>query len=197
MARGDKKTYNQQQQQSYGQASDVASQASQNQQALLGSAMPGYRAELASPGYTPAEQQAITQATEGSLAGAFGAARSRMADTAARTGNPAGYVAGEEELAREQGQQNAQALGGLEEAFGQARIQGEQNALQGLSGLYGETNPQISSGLGAQSSLVGTQGRVATQPGFWSRVASNWLSPAGIAGARGMPGAGARGGGGK
>lgn len=170
MARGDKGTYNQQQQAAYGQASGVAKAGAGQSAAAFDPALAGYQGELANPGYTPAEQQAMTQATAGSLAGAFGAARNEATDAAGRTGNWAGYGSTEEELAQEQARENAQAMGGLQQAFGQARIQGEQNALGGLSSLYGQANRETASGLGAESSLVGTQGRVATQPSFLDRL---------------------------
>ncbi|MGH9484547.1 MAG: hypothetical protein ACRD1F_05785, partial [Terriglobales bacterium] len=113
MARGDKATYNQQQQQAYGNANQAAQQAFANQNASFTPAEAGYQSELASPGYTAAEKQAMTQADLGSLAGAFGAAAARERDRAAATGNTAGMNATEEELGRQQGQQQAQAMGSL------------------------------------------------------------------------------------
>ncbi|HUX68031.1 MAG TPA: hypothetical protein VMV31_11150 [Terriglobales bacterium] len=179
MARGDKGTYNQQEQQSWANSNQAAQQGYANQQQSYGSAYGGYQGELANPGFTPAEEQAMTQATSGSLAGAFGAARTRLQDHAARTGNTAGENATEEQLAREQGQQNAQALGNLQQAFGKARIQGQQNALQGLGSLYGTSTNATDAAMNSGANLVGTQGRMAMQPGFWGSVLAGGLGAAG------------------
>lgn len=178
MARGDKGVYNQQQQQAYANANRAAQQGFANQQAAFGQAYGGYTGELANPGYTGAEKQAMRQATSGSLAGAFGAARDRELGAAARTGNAAGLNATEEELARAQGRENAQALGTLEGQFGQARIQGSQNALAGLGGLYGASTNATDSAMRNAGGLVDTQSRVAMQPGFWSRLLASGLGAA-------------------
>lgn len=178
MARGDKSVYNQQEQQAYNQASQAANQGYANQQASYNQAFGGYSGELASPGYTAAEKQAMTQAETGSLAGAFGAAKARLQNQAARTGNAAGENATEEQLGIEQGQQNAQALGSLQQAFGQARIQGTQNALQGMGNLYNTSTSAANAGMADQANLVGTQSRVAMQPGFWGSFLAGALGGA-------------------
>lgn len=180
MARGDKSTYNQQQQQAFGQSQGIAGQDFQNQQNLYSSLAPAYENELNNPGYTDAEKQAMRQATAGSLAGAFGAARQRLMNQAARTGNSAGVNATEEELGREQAQQNAQAMGGLEGAFGNARMQNQNQALAGLGNLYGSTTSGLDSALNNDANLVNTQGRVATTPGFWSQIFRRSVNPFGL-----------------
>lgn len=179
MARGDKKIYNQQQQQAFANATRALQQDNANQQTAYGQAYGGYAGELAAPGFSDAEKQAMRQAVTGSLAGAFGAARNRLLDHAARTGNNAGLNFTEEELARDQGRQNAQDLGALEGEFGQARIQGAQNALAGLGGLYGTSSNAAANAMNNASNLVGTQGRVAMQPGFWSRLLAGGLAATG------------------
>ncbi|MGH9477800.1 MAG: hypothetical protein ACRD1A_01085, partial [Terriglobales bacterium] len=131
----------------------------------------------------------MQQAATGSLAGAFGAARARLENQASRTGNAAGVNATEEQLGREQGQQSAQALGKLQQQIGQARIQGTQNALAGMTGLYGQSGQQTDAAMNTGANLVGTQGRVAMQPGFWSSLLTGALG----AGARAF-GGGTRGG---
>ncbi len=170
MARGDKATYNQQQQQAYGNANQAAQQGYENQQQSFGTDYGGYSNELQNPGYTDAEKQAMRQATTGSLAGAFGAARTRLQNQAARTGNTAGENATEEQLALQQGRENAQALGSLEGDFAKERIQGEQNALAGLGQLYGTSTSATDAAMNNAANLVGTQSKVAMQPGFWSQM---------------------------
>jgi hypothetical protein len=179
MARGDRGTYNQQQQQAYANANQAAQQGYRNQQQAYGADYGGYSGELAHPGYTAAEQQAMRQATAGSLAGAFGAARQRLSDQAARTGNTAGENATEEQLGLEQGRQNAEAMGALQGQFGQARIQGTQNALSGLGGLYGTSTNATDSAMNNAANLVNTQGHMALQPGFWSSLLAGGLGAAG------------------
>jgi hypothetical protein len=176
MGRGDKAVYNQQQQQAFGQSRQAAGQDFQNQQNLYGAVAPMYQAEFDDPGYSDGEKQAITQATSGSLAGAFGAARDRLRNAAARTGNAAGENATEEQLGLEQGRQNAQALGALQGQFANARIQGQQNAMGGLSNLYGTTTQGLDSAMNTGANLVGTQGRVADTPGFWAQVLQHGLN---------------------
>lgn len=190
MARGDKAIYNQQQQQAFGQASKAAQQGYGNQQQLYSSLTPMLASEYANPGYSDAEKQAMTQATTGSLAGAFGAARDRLLNSAARTGNSAGQNAAEEQLGLEQGRQNAQALGSLQGEFGRARIQGQQNAMAGLGSLYGATTQGLDSAMNTGANLVNTQGRVATTPGFWSLVLQHGLNALSGGMARGGLGAG-------
>ena len=175
MARGDKGTYNQQEQQAFGQAQQAARQGYQQQQQAFAPAYQGYINEDQNPGYTAGEQQAMRQATAGSLAGAFGAARTRLLDHQARTGNTAGVNATEEELARQQGQQDAQAQGALEKEFGQARISGQEDAARGLAGLYGAATSAANSGMGNSTGLVAQQGAMARQPGFWSRMVGGGL----------------------
>ena len=176
MGRGDKATYNQQQQQAFGQAQKTGGQDFQNQQDVYSSLVPMYQNEYANPGYAPDEQRAMTQAATGSLAGAFGAARQRLANQAARTGNSAGENATEEQLGLEQGRQNAQALGSLAGQFGNARIQGQQNAMSGLGNIYGATTQGLDSAMNSGANLVNTQGRVATTPGFWAQVLQHGLN---------------------
>ncbi|MGH9541496.1 MAG: hypothetical protein ACRD2H_06405 [Terriglobales bacterium] len=175
MARGDKNLYQQQQQAAYAQAQNLAQQSAKNQQNLLGTVAPMYEQEYQNPGYTPSEQQAIRQAASGALAGAMGAARARLLGQAARTGNAAGIIPAEEELARQQGQLNSQDLGALEQGFGNARMAGQQAAMSGLRGLYADTSQPLGIGMGAESNLVGDQARLAAQPSFWSQVAGRTL----------------------
>lgn len=184
MARGDKGTYNQQEQQAFNNSNAAAQQAAANQNATFDPALAGYESEYNNPGYTASEKQQMTQAESGSLAGAFNAAVARERDRAARTGNTAGMNATEEELGREQGQQQAQAMGSLQQAFGNARISGQQNALAGESGLYRDATAANSGAMNSSDSLVGTQGRLVddennTNGNFWGKVISGGLGAAG------------------
>jgi hypothetical protein len=163
------------------QSQSQAGQAWNNYQNSYNDANQGYQSELASPGYTAAEKQAMTQATSGSLAGAFGAAQQRLQDQAARTGNSAGVDSTEEQLAMQQGRQNAQALGALQGQFANARIQGTQNALGGENSLANSSGNQ-------SNQALANAGRMATTPGFWSRVLQSGLQGAASGLGRGIGG---------
>ncbi|PYU18820.1 MAG: hypothetical protein DMG32_25590 [Acidobacteria bacterium] len=76
-------------------------------QSLSNTSAGGYQSLLANPGYTPAQQSAITNQSMGALASAFGALAQSAANRLARTRNSAGYGDLLDELAREQGRQTA------------------------------------------------------------------------------------------
>jgi hypothetical protein len=160
---------NNQKNQVYNQSQQQAQQGAKNYQQSYDTASGGYGGELADPGYTDAEKQGMTQATTGSLAGAFGAARDRLQAGAARTGNTAGTNATEEQLALQQGRQNAQALGELQGQFADKRIQGQQNALAGEAGLAGQAGNYANEN-------EANAGKMATTPGFWGRVLGSVLA---------------------
>jgi hypothetical protein len=120
-----------------------------NAQKTGNAATSGYLGEQATPGYTPAEQTAITGATEGGLGAAFGSSAEGAANRAARTNNAAGLGAEQDALARQRmitsgnlGAQNATN-------FANARISGSQNANAGLAGLYGQNLGATTGQLGA------------------------------------------------
>src|SRR5882724_3881327 len=63
--------------------------------------MPGYTDMLKNPGYTPGQENSITNATEGGVGAAFGNAEQGAVNTAARTNNTAGLTSTEDALARQ------------------------------------------------------------------------------------------------
>src|SRR3984957_18610010 len=67
----------------------------------------GYQNLLANPGYTQAQQTAITGQSMGALASTFAALAASAANHVARTNNSAGYGDLLDSLARQQGQQTA------------------------------------------------------------------------------------------
>ena len=185
MGRGDKTIYQQQEAQQLGLDQGLVNQAEQQRANLYNQLLPQDEAAYANAGYTPQEQQAMRQALSGSLAGAFGAARGRLLNHAAATGNAAGVNSTEEELAREQSRQDAQGEGSLEQGFAQARIAGQNNALRNLQQLYGMAGQPLGVGVDGASSLIGDQARLAAEPGFWERVLQGVVQ-GGMASATGM-----------
>jgi hypothetical protein len=131
------------------------------QQASLGNTVtPAYQNMLANPGYTQAQQAAITGATQGALGSAFDALSQRAANNVARTNNSAGFASSLDNLARTQGQQQAQAADANQVAFANNAQQQQSQALQGLSGLYGVDANMLSRTLGIPSDLLSTRARL-------------------------------------
>ena len=127
------------------------------------SAASGYQNMLANPGYTQAQQAAITGATQGSLGSAFDALSQRATNRVARTNNSAGFSDSLDQLARSQGQQQAGAAQSNQIAFCKAqhtRSSNSRQALSGLSsGLYGIDSNMLSRTLGIPSQLLDMRGQ--------------------------------------
>ena len=89
----------------------------QQNQALGNTLATGFQNQLASPGYTPAQQSAVRNQSMGALASAFAALAQNAANRTARTRNAAGYGDLLGELSREQGRQAGQIAQRNELAF--------------------------------------------------------------------------------
>jgi len=139
---------------------DATNQALLGQQASLGNTLtPAYQNMLENPGYTQAQQAAITGATQGALGGAFNAAAQSAADRVARTDNSAGFSDTLDQLARQQAQQQAQSAAQNQVAFANNAQQQQSQALQGLAGLYGVDASMLSRTLGIPAELLGVRQR--------------------------------------
>jgi hypothetical protein len=130
------------------------------QNSVGNSATTGYQNMLANPGYTQAQQAAITGATQGSLGSAFDALSQSAANRVARTNNSAGYSDSLDQLARTEGQQQASAAQSNQVAFANNAQQQQSQALSGLSGLYGIDSNMLSRTLGIPSELLATRAKV-------------------------------------
>lgn len=159
----------------YNQSAANANQNEKNAQASYGTAQDLYSEEAQNPGYSNAERTGITQAAVGGLAGAANSAITALRNRVAATGNGAGANDTAKTIARTEGEDESQALGGLQEAFANKRIAGTQNAAAGESGLYGEGNS-------AANQENSTAGNIATQPSFWQRLALGGAAAAAKAG---------------
>jgi len=133
----------------------------------LGSAAAaGYQNLLANPGYTQAQQSAITNLSQGALASAFDALQQNAANRVARTRNSAGYGEMLDSLARQQGQQQASLTQQNQLAFANASRQDTLNALSGLSGLYGTDTSLLGRTLGIPAQLLGTRAQASQYNNF-------------------------------
>lgn len=122
--------------------------------------MPSYQAELTNPGYTPAQQTAVTGATEGGIGAAFGSANEGAANTAARTNNSAGLTSQQDALARTRMVASGNAGAKNQVTFADAARADRGAAQQGIGQLFGMSTS------GANNTL-GTLANNAKTPGFW------------------------------
>ena len=123
-------------------------------QALGSQAAAGYQNLLANPGYSPAEQSAITNLSQSALSSAFNALAQNAANRVARTRNSAGYGELIDSLARTQGQDQANLAQQNQIAFANAARSGTLSALSGLSGLYGTDTSLLGRALGIPAQLL-------------------------------------------
>lgn len=126
----------------------------------------GYQNLLANPGYTPAEQSAITNTTQSALSSSFDALAQNAANRAARTRNSAGYGELIDSLARTQGQDQANLVQQNQIAFANAARSGTLSALSGLSGLYGTDANLLGRAIGVPAQLLDASARNAQSSGF-------------------------------
>src|SRR5579862_1771096 len=123
-------------------------------QALGSQAAAGYQNLLANPGYSQAEQSAITNLSQSALSSSFDALAQNAATRAARTRNSAGYGDLIDSLARTQGQQSANLTQQNQIAFANAAQSSTLSALSGLSGLYGTDTSLLGRTIGIPSQLI-------------------------------------------
>jgi hypothetical protein len=144
-------------------------------QALGSQAAGGYQNLLASPGYSQAQQSAITNATQSALGSSFDALAQNAANRAVRTRNSAGYGELIDSLARTQGQDQASLAQQNQIAFANASRADTQSALSGLSGLYGTDANLLGRAIGVPAQLLDASARNAASGGF-----SIGLGPGGL-----------------
>jgi hypothetical protein len=152
----------------------LASQNAMNQQlfsqgqSLENTVASGYQNLLANPGYTQAQQTAITGQSMGALASTYAAMAANAANQVARTNNSAGYNDLLDSLARSQGQQTSSLAQQNQLAFANQTKQDQLTALQGLSGLYGTNSSLLGKAMSVPGQLLGVDANVAKIPSFGS-----------------------------
>lgn len=156
----------------------TAQQAQANQQlnankGLESGILPGYQAMAAGQLPSGEQQQIGTSAAS---------AQDALARRAAATRNPAGFVGGEDQAARDR-----------MSAIGQAGLNEQSAGLSGLAGMYGTDTGLASKMLGLPGQSLDVAGnslnpgaKVAGQPGFWDAVGGKILGNMPIAGGKGF-----------
>jgi hypothetical protein len=135
--------------------------------------LPQYQQILNNPGLSAADKAAVTANSQGALASTFGAMQQAAQNRVARTGNAAGFGELSDELARQQGMQQANVAQSNELNFSNAAFQRQMSALQGISGLYGMDTNLLGRTLGIPAQLLGVRANAGrSQPGFFSSLGS-------------------------
>ena len=135
-------------------------------QALGSQAAAGYQNLIANPGYSSAQQSAISNLSQSALSSSFDALAQNASTRAARTRNSAGYGELIDSLARTQGQQSANLSQQNQIAFANAAKSDTLSGLSGLSGLYGTDSSLLGRALGIPAQLLDASARNAQGSGF-------------------------------
>lgn len=144
----------------------------ENANAAAANPTAAYQAIAANPGFTPAQQNSITNATEGGIGAAFGSANQGAVNQAARTNNTAGLTSTQDALARQRMVTSGQAAATNQAGFAQDAQQQEMQALGGLNSVFGTST-------GAGNSTLGTLAGNAKTPGFWDTLGSSFANSLG------------------
>lgn len=141
-----------------------ASQFQGNQQAAFGPLNTQANSLINSPGYSPSQLGAITNAGMGGVNSAFGSAAGQVNRTAARTGNEASVGGNLDTLARDKGIAGGQEAGDI--AIQNANFQNQQRmaGINLLGSLYGQN---VNAQLGEQGNQTqNIQAQTAASPGW-------------------------------
>lgn len=116
---------------------------------------------LNSPGFSPAEQSAITQEGMGAARTAFDALRERAQNRLAMTNNPAGYNELTAELGREEAQNLAQQARQNQIAFADEKLRRRLAGLGGLGRTFGIDTNLLSRSMGIPAELLGVRAQAS------------------------------------
>jgi len=158
------------------QTNSMNQQLLSSSQGLGSQAAAGYQNLIANPGYTSAEQSAITNLSQSALSSSFDALAQNAALQSARTHNSAGYGALLDSLARTQGQNSANLAQQNQIAFANAAQSSTLAGLSGLSGLYGTDSSLLGRTLGIPSQLLDSSVKNAAANNFKIGVGPGGLS---------------------
>ncbi len=137
-------------------------------QALGSQAAGGYHNMLANPGYSQAQQSAITNLSQSALSSSFDALPRNAANRrrAHQQSPPATARLIDSCFARTQGQDSANLAQQNQLAFANASRSDTQSALAGLSGLYGTDSNLLGRAIGVPAQLLDASARNAASSGF-------------------------------
>jgi hypothetical protein len=154
----------------FNQATGNSKQDTANAQSLYGTLVPSLTGQLQNPGYTPAQQNAITGATEGGIGAAFGSASEGAANRAARTNNAAGLAGQEDALARQRMITSGNLGAQNQETFANTALSEKARAQAGLGQLFGEN-------LNASNAALGEGNQASTaNKSFWDQFGGAFAS---------------------
>lgn len=158
------------------QQNSMNQQLGATSQALGSEAASGYENLINNPGYTAAQQSAITNASQSALSSAFNALAQNASNQAARTRNSAGYGDLLDSLAQTQGQQQANLAQQNQISFANAAQSNVQTGLAGLSGLYGTDTSLLGKTLGIPASLLSARANSSQGSNFQLGFSPSGLS---------------------
>lgn len=116
---------------------------------------------------SPALENQLQQVALGPVRSALDALRESAAARVARTNNPAGFAAEEENLAGQQAAALSRAAQQAELAYQNEQFRRQMAGLAGLGSLYGIDTNLLGRMLGLPVSALSVAERAASQPGFW------------------------------
>jgi hypothetical protein len=143
------------------QQNQLISQANQQGTADRSLLMPTIQSLLASPGFTPQQQSAITQQSLGAANTAFDALRQRAANRLAATNNTAGYGDLLAQLGREQAQTDASQAQQNQIAFANRQLQEHLAGLNALGQTYGIDTNLLGRAMGVPPELLSVRQRAS------------------------------------
>lgn len=155
------------------QTNAMNQQLTGQQQSLGNQVASQYQNILNNPGYSAATQAAITGQSQGALASAYDALQQSAMNRMARTGNSAGFSDLTDDLARQKGQAEANLTQQNQVTFANTALQQQNQALQGLSGLYGVDTNLLGRTLGIPSQLLGVRANASRPSGFFTSMGSS------------------------
>lgn len=155
-----------------------------NAQGELSTLMPSYQAQLSNPGYTDAQKNSITGATEGGIGAAFGSASEGAANAAARTNNGAGLAGQQDALARQRMITSGNLGAQNQTNFANNAQQEAQQARTGIGQLFGQNLS------GGNQALNTSASAAAASPSFMDQFGAAAAKTLGSFGASYTPGGG-------
>jgi len=136
--------------------------------------LPQYQDMVQNPGLSAADKAAVTGQSQGALASAFDALQQAAQNRLARTRNSAGFGELADELARQQGRDEANLAQQNELTFSNEAYRRRMNALQGLSGLFGVDTSLLGRSLGIPAELLNVRANAShSGGGFFSALGSS------------------------
>jgi hypothetical protein len=127
----------------------------QNNAIQTGLLIPGYENMIQNPGYDAATKAGVVSASQGATGAAFGSAADALGRRAARTGNSAGVIEGQDQLARDKATTMSTQAAENQLKFADAARSDQRAGLQGISSLYGVDQNLLARSIGIPPEYLG------------------------------------------